>query len=61
MVSVEKKEARFEYSVANNTVVDFTVFKKGDEPVLSTGQTITADNRTFPISQVGDRNYLDPA
>ena len=61
MVSVERKNARYEFNVPNNTVIDFLVFKIGDQPILTTEQTITNDNKNFPISQVGDRNYLDPA
>ena len=61
MVSVERKDARYEFSVANGTTIDFLAFRIGSDPVLTLNQTISNDNRTFPISQVGDRNYRDPA
>ena len=60
-VSVERKDARFEFSVQSGTTVDFLAFRIGSDPVLTLNQTITSDNRTFPISQVGDRNYINPA
>ena len=60
-VSVERKNAVYEFSVTKNDVIDFTVFKIGDEPILTLDQTITDDNKSFPTSQVGDRNYRDPA
>lgn len=61
MVSVERKDARYEFSVANGTTIDFLAFRIGSDPVLTLNQTISNDNRTFPISQSGDRNYRDPA
>lgn len=60
-VSIERKEAVFQFTTGADNVVDFLVFKIGDEPVLVTNQTITTTNNNFPISQVGDRNYRDPA
>ena len=60
-VSVERKDARFEFTVASGTEVDFLVFRIANEPFLSLSQIITSDNRTFPISQVGDRTYRNPA
>lgn len=61
LVSAERKDARYEFSVSSGTAIDFLVFRTGSDPVLTLNQTITADNRTFPISQVGDRNYRNPA
>lgn len=60
-VSIENKEAVYEFAVPINTVIDFLVFKIGDEPFLVTEQTITDANNSFPISQVGDRTYKNPA
>lgn len=60
-VTVEKVGARFQFSVAANTEIDFLTYRVGSNPILTTGQTITTDNSSFPISQVGDRNYRDPA
>lgn len=61
IVSVERKDARFEFQVAADTEVDFLVFRIANEPTLVLSQIITADNRTFPISQVNDRTYRNPA
>lgn len=61
MVSVERKDARFEFSVQSGTIVDFLAFRIGSDPILVLNQTISSDNRTFPIAQVGDRNYINPA
>lgn len=58
--TVEKEDARYQFSVSSGTEIDFLVFRTGSDPILTTGQTITADNASFPISQVGDRNYRDP-
>lgn len=60
-VTVEKVDARFQFSVAANTEIDFLTYRIGSDPILTTGQTITNDNSSFPISQTGDRNYRNPA
>jgi hypothetical protein len=61
LVSVERKDARYEFSVQDGTEIDFLAFRIGSDPVLTRGQTISSNNNTFPISQVGDRNYRNPA
>ena len=61
MVSVERKDSVYQFSTSDQQVVDFLVFKIGDEPVLVKNQTISSTNNNFPISQVGDRNYKNPA
>jgi hypothetical protein len=60
-VTVEKVDARYQFSVASGTQVDFLTYRIGSDSILTTGQTITTDNNSFPISQVGDRNYKNPA
>lgn len=60
-VTVEKVDARFQFSVASGTEIDFLTYRVGSDTILTTGQTITNDNSSFPLSQVGDRNYKDPA
>ena len=60
-VTVEKVDARYQFSVADNTQLDFLTYRIGSDSILTTGQTITTDNSSFPISQVGDRNYRNPA
>lgn len=59
-VTVEKVNARYQFNVESGTEIDFLTYRVGSNPILTTGQVITADNRNFPISQVGDRNYRDP-
>jgi len=60
-VTVEKVDARYQFSVASGTEIDFLTYRVGSNPILTIGQTITDDNKTFPLSQLGDRNYKDPA
>lgn len=60
-VTVEKVDARYQFSVASGTEIDFLTYRVGSNPILTTGQTITSDNSSFPLSQIGDRNYRDPA
>ena len=60
-VTVEKVDARYQFSVASGTEIDFLTYRVGSDPILTIGQTITDDNKTFPLSQLGDRNYKDPA
>lgn len=60
MVSVERKDARYQFSVSSGQQIDFQVFRKGSTPVVTTGQVITSDNSSFPISQSADINYNDP-
>ena len=59
-VTVEKVDARYQFSVASGLAIDFLVFRIGSDPVLTLNQTISSDNRTFPVAQVGDRNYINP-
>ena len=59
--TVEKKDARYQFTTSLNEVVDFLVFRTGSDPISTLNQTITNDNRSFPISQVQDRNYRNPA
>lgn len=59
-VTVEKVDARFQFSVSSGQVIDFLSYRVGSNPILTLGQTITSDNSSFPLSQVGDRNYRDP-
>jgi len=60
-VTVEKVDARYQFSVANGTQIDFLTYRIGSDSILTTGQTITSANSSFPLSQVGDRNYKNPA
>lgn len=60
-ITVEKVDARFQFSLPANTQIDFLTYRIGSEPILTTGQTITNDNSSFPLSQTGDRNYNNPA
>lgn len=60
-VTVEKVGARYQFTVPSNTEIDFLTYRIGSDPILTTGQTITNDNRTFPLTQSGDRNYNNPA
>jgi len=59
-VTVEKVNASYQFSVSSGTEIDFLVFRTGSIPIQTTQQTITADNRTFPLSQSGDRNFDNP-
>jgi len=61
IVTTEKVDARYRFSVANNTAIDLLVFRTGSNPILSLNTTITAETNTFPSTQTVDRNYLDPA
>jgi len=60
-VTVEKVDARFRFTVAAGTAIDFTAYRVGSNPILIVNQSIANDNNSFPISQVGDRNYRNPA
>ena len=60
-VTVEKDGARYQFSVPADEVLDFLVYRTGSDPISSLNQTITSTNNSFPISQVQDRNYNDPA
>ena len=60
-VTVEKVDARFQFSVPSGTVIDFLVFRTGSDPVLSLNNTIVEGEASFPLTQSGDRNYRDPA
>lgn len=60
-VTVEKVNARYQFSVPTGTEIDFLTYRVGSNPILTTGQTINSENRTFPVSQTGDRNYRNPA
>jgi len=60
-VTVEKIDARYQFQIASGTTVDFLVYRTGSDPILNTGQSITADNNSFPSNQVADRNYRNPA
>jgi len=60
-ITVEKVDARYQFSVPSGTEIDFLTYRVGSDPILTTGQTITSDNSSFPLSQIGDRNYKNPA
>lgn len=60
--TVEKKNARYQFSLSVGETIDFLVFRTGSDPIFTTDVTINdAASSSFPISQVGDRNYRDPA
>lgn len=59
--TVEKKDARYQFIVSADEVIDFLVFRTGSDPISSLNQTITSTNNSFPISQVQDRNFRNPA
>lgn len=60
-ITVEKVDARYQFNVPSGTTLDFLTYRVGSDPILTTGQTITSDNSSFPLSQIGDRNYRNPA
>lgn len=60
-VTVEKIDARFQFDVSTQTTIDILAYRTGSDPILSLGQTITSTNSSFPFSQVGDRNFNNPA
>jgi len=60
--TVEKVDARYQFSLSVGETIDFLVFRTGSDPIFTTNVTINdAASSSFPISQVGDRNYRDPA
>ena len=58
-VTIEKVDARFQFSTPVDNVIDILAFRTGSDPVLSLENTAVTGN--IPLSQVGDRNYRDPA
>jgi len=58
-VTIEKVNASYKFNAAANSIIDILAFRTGSDPVLITGQT--AETGSIPITQVGDRNYRDPA
>ena len=58
-VTVEKVDARFQFSTPVGNVIDILAFRTGSDPVLSLENT--AETGNLPLTQVGDRNYRDPA
>jgi len=58
IVTVEKVDARFQFSTPVGNVVDILAFRTGSDPVLSLENI--AETGNLPLSQVGDRNYRDP-
>ena len=61
-VTVEKVDARYQFSVSVGETIDFLVFRTGSDPITTTNATVNdAATSSFPISQVGDRNYRNPA
>ena len=59
-VTVEKVDARFTFAdAALNDVIDILAFRTGSDPVLILENT--AETGSIPLTQVGDRNYRDPA
>lgn len=59
-VTVEKVDARFTFTdAAVGDVIDILAFRTGSDPVLSLENTAVTGN--IPLTQVGDRNYRDPA
>ena len=60
--TVEKVDAQYQFSLSVGETIDFLVFRTGSDPIITTNATINdAASSSFPISQVGDRNYRDPA
>jgi|SRR6056300_59687 len=60
-VTVEKVGAKFDFNVSSGEILDFLVFRTGSNAILSLNNEITSTTNSFPVSQVGDRNYRDPA
>ena len=58
-VTVEKVDARFQFSTPVDNVIDILAFRTGSNPVLSLENT--AETGNIPLTQTGDRNYRDPA
>lgn len=58
-VTVEKVDARFQFETPFENVIDILAFRTGSDPVLSLENTAVTGN--IPLTQVGDRNYRDPA
>lgn len=58
-VTVEKVDARFQFTTSVGNVIDILAFRTGSDPVLSLENT--AETGNLPLTQVGDRNYRDPA
>ena len=58
-VTVEKVDARFQFSTPVGNVIDILAFRTGSDPILSLNNS--AETGNIPLSQVGDRNYRDPA
>jgi hypothetical protein len=58
-VTVEKVDARFQFSTPVGNVIDILAFRTGSNPILSLNNS--AETGNIPLTQVGDRNYRDPA
>jgi len=58
-VTVEKVDARFTFDTPVGNVIDILVFRTGSNPILTLNNV--AETGNIPLTQVGDRNYRDPA
>lgn len=58
-VTVEKVDARFQFSTPVGNVLDILAFRTGSDPILTLNNV--AETGNIPLTQVGDRNYRDPA
>ena len=58
-VTVEKVGARFQFSTPVGNVLDILAFRTGSDPILTLNNV--AETGNIPLTQVGDRNYRDPA
>ena len=58
-VTIEKVDARFQFSTPVGNVIDILAFRTGSNPILSLNNV--AETGNIPLTQVGDRNYRDPA
>jgi hypothetical protein len=58
-VTVEKVDARFQFGTPVGNVLDVLAFRTGSDPVLTLN--IVAETGNIPLTQVGDRNYSNPA
>lgn len=60
--TVEKVDARYQFNLSVGETIDFLVFRTGSDPIITTNATVNdAATSSFPISQVGDRNFRNPA
>lgn len=58
-VTVEKVDARYQFSTPVGNVIDILAYRTGSLPILNTGTV--AETGNVPLIQSGDRNYNNPA